>query len=327
MIKENEFLKCYEEEKKYLIEWGKYISEYILKQLERENINVDKFLKINVTPRLKDNNSIIEKAFYRGKGYTDPINEITDKVGIRFVVLLVDHIKIIENIIEKNDEWTNSRDRDFEEEREKKPEFFQYQSVHYIIRNNIEINVNNTVIRQNTPCEVQIRTLLQHAYSELTHDTIYKPKQNVNPLVKRLVARSMAMIETTDCIFKEVNDTMISEKNTKSNNLLPKIKQEYSKFRVPDRNEKLEDLIIETYSDKIESISTEEFEKFIENNIEAIKNQIITKYDKQLLYRQSIIILIYFLVEKYPIYVKSVWPLTNDLIKPIYMLMGISFNN
>src|SRR3546814_12228521 len=38
-----------------------------------------------------------------------------------------------------------------------------------------------------TPCEVQLRTLLQHAHSQLTHDTIYKPKTIASSHTKRFV--------------------------------------------------------------------------------------------------------------------------------------------
>lgn len=50
-------------------------------------------------------------------------------------------------------------------------------------------------------CEVQIRTLLQHAYAELVHDSIYKPVGRVPPKAERQVARSMALMETTDELF------------------------------------------------------------------------------------------------------------------------------
>src|SRR3546814_10997244 len=55
-----------------------------------------------------------------------------------------------------------------------------------------------------TPCEVQLRTLLQHAHSQLTHDTIYKPKTIASSHTKRFVARSMALIETVDDFFVQV---------------------------------------------------------------------------------------------------------------------------
>ena len=33
---------------------------------------------------------------------------------------------------------------------------------------------NGHTIEKDTPCEIQIRTLEQHAYAELSHDYVYK---------------------------------------------------------------------------------------------------------------------------------------------------------
>ncbi|WP_426709518.1 hypothetical protein [Enterobacter cloacae complex sp. 284J4] len=47
--------------------------------------------------------------------------------------------------------------------------------------------------------------LLQHAYAELTHDAIYKAKTIVEPDIHTTVAKSMALIETTDDFFCSVS--------------------------------------------------------------------------------------------------------------------------
>jgi len=325
MNNEEKFLQDYEKQKDSLRCWGQYIKEHIFTELNKQQFDTECFLKTQVIARVKNNSSIIEKAFYREKNYINPIEDITDKVGIRFVVLLLDDIKIIQHIIEECREWNFSKDKNFEQERLDNPNAFEYQSVHYIIRNNKELSVNDITIDASTPCEVQIRTLLQHAYSELSHDTVYKTKQNVKPIIKRLVARSMAMIETTDFIFKEVNDKMIEENNEKSNNLLPMIRDQYTKIRMPEENKKIQELIIDAYEEIIKQIKSEDLLAFINGNIGIIKEQINSKYNTQLLFRQPVILLMYYLVNKHPHKVGVDWPLTEDLIKPIYTRLGISF--
>lgn len=324
---EQEFLDKYEKIKPSLNQWGNYVGDNILNKLKEKGINTEHFLKIPPIVRIKDNVSILEKAFYRKKNYLNPINDITDKVGIRFVVLLLEDINIIKEIIEKSNKWISSKDRDFEKEREEKPTFFDYQSIHYVVTNNETKNVNNISIESGMTCEIQIRTLLQHAYSELTHDTVYKPKQTVEPNIQRLIARSMAMIETTDGIFKEVNEVMINGSNLKSNNLLPMIRQKYTEIKNPEDNKRIQDLLIDSYSDLIQQIDSKELEEFINKYFSFIKEQIDTRYSSKLLFRQSIIILLYYMVKMYPTQVEMNWPLTDDLIKPIYTDLGIRFNN
>lgn len=160
-----EFLELYRQEKPIFQAWGEYLIKDINAELQSSGIDINAFLKIPVIARVKDENSIIAKAFLRqDKHYTNPYEQITDKVGIRFVVLELSEISIIKDIIEKHSDWETSKDVDFETIRDEKPELFVYQSVHYIVRNCNELEYNGVVIPAQTPCEVQIRTLLQHAY-------------------------------------------------------------------------------------------------------------------------------------------------------------------
>ena len=125
---------------------------------------------------------------------------------MRFVVLLTSDIRKICDVIDNAESkkfWTASKDRDYEKERDEKPLEFTYQSVHYVLRAKQGIQLEGTNIPEGTACEIQIRTLLQHAHSELTHDTLYKPKANAASSVKRTVAKSMALIEATDEFFEQ----------------------------------------------------------------------------------------------------------------------------
>ncbi len=196
-----QFREKYEKEKPMYKAWGNYVKEYILSQVSKLPYSKDSIIKIPVKVRVKDIESITAKAFFRAnKNYTDPINQITDKVGIRFVVMVEEQIKIIQDIVEKSDLWEKSKDVDYEAAREKTPELFGYQSVHYIVRNKNSFERDNIVVEKNIPCEIQIRTLEQHAYAELSHDYIYKRKI-IHPQIKRNLAKIMALNETTDGLY------------------------------------------------------------------------------------------------------------------------------
>lgn len=205
-MNQQEFAERYTKDLPMYTAYGQYVTELVRGRLAEVvgDSNLPKILKIEPSPRVKELGSILEKAFYRNKAYNDPYMDITDKVGTRFVVLFLEQIKEICDIIESVDSWEASKDRDYEEERQKQPVLFDYQSVHYVVRLNFDVNFAGAKISAGTPCEVQIRTLLQHAYSELTHDTIYKPKTSISPLVHRSIAKSMALIETTGHFFSEV---------------------------------------------------------------------------------------------------------------------------
>ena len=82
------------------------------------NTNLDVFFKVPVKVRLKDDRSLIDKVFNR-KNYQDPYNDVEDKVGIRFVVLLTNHIEVITKIIDENSLWTSIRAKDYEQDKER----------------------------------------------------------------------------------------------------------------------------------------------------------------------------------------------------------------
>ncbi len=99
-MNESEFKSRFESEKNIYLTWGEYIRDYIYSKLKKQEYEPAKILKLYpVQPRVKEINSILDKAYHRGKPYSDPYNEITDKVGIRFVVLIEEEIKIFTDIL------------------------------------------------------------------------------------------------------------------------------------------------------------------------------------------------------------------------------------
>jgi len=122
--------------------------------------------------------------------------------------LLIEDIKDICKIVESCELWTFDPCKHFDTDRNENPLLFTYQSVHYILRPSKEIDYEGVTIGTEFPCELQIRTLLQHAHAELTHDAIYKAQKTVQPVVSRTVAKCMALIETTDTFFSEVTQKL-----------------------------------------------------------------------------------------------------------------------
>lgn len=206
VTKEDAFLARWQGERAAYLAWGQHISLVISEALIPviAPVSVGYFLKAPPTPRLKDDQKLVEKAFYRNKPYADPYNDITDKVGTRFVVLLGTQVKIVTEVLEAVEGWTWSRDRDYEEEQSKNPVAFEYAAVHFVVRPNSDTLVGDILVSAGTPCEVQVKTILQHAYSELTHDTIYKPQIQATPVMQRNAAKAMALLEATNDYFERV---------------------------------------------------------------------------------------------------------------------------
>lgn len=283
------------------------------------------FVKVPSEPRLKDTKSLVDKALHRGKNYADPYGDITDKAGVRFVVLLTSDIKRVEEVICGTPDWECSKDRDYEEERLSRPLEFSYQSVHYIVRAKLDTNLDGVIVPAGTPCEIQVRTLLQHAHSELTHDTIYKPKKTATPNIQRTVAKSMALIEAADDFFEQVVSNLDQASQSEREAIAALVRIYSEKVGTEPEKAKSNLLILDTFSDKLGIGFTQQIEIFIASK-PFILGQITARAPNKHLFRQAVILFVYFLVGTAPSDTKERWPLTQNELRIIYSDLGLSFD-
>jgi putative GTP pyrophosphokinase len=322
---EEEFLNRWYQERPSVEAWGKFVAEKLREQIAPlvAPVSADIFVRIPAMPRVKGDGSILTKAFYRGKNYADPLNEITDKVGVRFVVLLDRNIVTVCRAIEQCGEWEASKDRDYEEERAKAPYEFTYQSVHYVVRANGEKQLGEIVVAAGTPCEVQVRTLLQHAHSELTHDTIYKPSVMQTPEMHRAAAKSMALIEATGDYFRELME-LIERNVAPARQLSKQMAALYRELvgREPDPT-RAEGLLNDAFEKFTGDKPEEAIRSFFTQKsflLDRIKERAATK----LLFRQPSIMLAYLAVSRRATDAQEAWPLTFDELKPLYTDLGLA---
>jgi ppGpp synthetase/RelA/SpoT-type nucleotidyltranferase len=298
-----------------------------MEALEKKKENLNIFLKIPPKCRLKDEESLIDKAFNRKKKYDDPYNQIEDKVGVRFVVLLQNDIRKICDIIEHQDsEWSCEGCRHFEKEREENPLLFTYQSVHYVIRPKNETDINGVKISVSTPCEVQIRTLLQHAHAELTHDAIYKTKKVVKPKIHRTVAKSMALIETTDDFFENVT-AMLNHGPLEEHKILEQLDGLYFTFtNIQSHNQKSTIAVWDTFERFIDENLVNKIQEMVKE-FPNIPKMIKEHYAENAFYHQSTVFFVYWLLENKRNRLLSDWPLPMKILEPMAIDLGISLSN
>lgn len=304
--------------------WGTFVRDEVQCALEKSfDLDVATFLKIPATPRLKDENSLLGKAFHRSKNYENPYLEIEDKVGVRFVVLLTSDITKVSSVVEDSAHWDWSLDKDFELDRESRPLEFAYQSKHYVVKAKPGVNVFGVAVPAGTPCELQIRTLLQHAHSELTHDNIYKrePNTEVSKKVERTVAKSMALIEAVDDFFAQVLDDL-EQANQLERSALVVMQDLYKRFVGKDPLiDKTNALVLCAFRSELGSDLRDRLTAFL-GKYEFIGQKIADRFDKQYTFRQPWILLAYLLVSSKPNYVREQWPLTLQEIEPVFTDLG-----
>lgn len=292
--------------------WGGFVVSKMteLAKLEMDEKQYKAFFKVLPGFRVKDKQSALDKL--KLKQYPEPNEQMTDLVGARFVVLLKSDMEILEKVLIEYPNWVRSKDRDPAGEQRDKPKHFDYQSVHYIVRAPEEMVIDGVTVPANLPCEIQIRTLLQHAYAELVHDKFYKGVGHIPPSADRLVARCMALMETTDGMFVAAVKEL--EAVNKSREQWCAVLDALVGPLIPGHTPTAEDHdaleILEEYRDLLEGAS-----------IEAVKSSLIQPVIAKIqanraqgnLYAKPIVLLVYWLLQSHAYQVGARWPVPGLL--------------
>lgn len=148
--------------------------------------------------------------------FPNPLREIHDMVGVRIIVQLPHEIQQVANMIK-----AQRSDFDCRSDREKdigsvESGTYGYSSRHLLLKTRNEPTVRRFQERLGKPVvpsgnftfEVQIRTILQHAWSEMEHDIRFKNtgKQVWSPQLDRQFTATAAMLETVENYFTQIDE-------------------------------------------------------------------------------------------------------------------------
>ncbi|MBR5265992.1 MAG: (p)ppGpp synthetase [Clostridia bacterium] len=162
------------------------------------------FLVLAVEHRVKEEKSLAGKLERKGEGY-NTIEDITDILGCRVVCYLSDEIDQIGKKVEEKFvvDWENSSDkRALIQE-----DAFGYLSLHYICSLPYGDKWPDEICGKKF--EIQIRTILQHAWSMIHHDIGYKSDFGIPREIKRQFARLAGLLELADDEFVRARDNMV----------------------------------------------------------------------------------------------------------------------
>jgi putative GTP pyrophosphokinase len=296
-----------EQNREALTAWGKLVCSEITGKHGA-------LLKVPASFRVKDPKSARAKQLK--KAYADPAAEMTDLVGVRFVVLTSTDLAPIRSQLEHSASWECKVARDPDDEIERAPDTFGYQSHHYEVRPACSTG-------DLWCCEVQVRTLLQHTIAELSHDAMYKATQKVPSQAKRLVARSMALMETTDELLCRA---MVAVREAEAPALaMQRVAGELTRtLEGGDRTDLLEDLF-SSYGDFIIGSSAAELRTFCGDN-QFILDRVRERNGEGLFSYPAAAVVAYWLVGTLERKVSRHWPFPGSKpeLDKIFSDLGIA---
>lgn len=325
---EDDYLSRFRNEAPCLKAWGLFVVDEIKRAImhARGAEGYEQWVKMPPAIRVKDESSLVAKAFVLNKGWFSNYEDITDKVGVRFVLGLSDQIVEVSKFIEASDHWQAMGSKEFDEWREKDPRIFDYQSAHFIVTSYSDITYDGVMIPEGTKCEIQVRTLLQHAYAELSHDTLYKSNITSQPEVHRLFAKSMALMETTDDMLLKANQSTLKSLASVQaiKDVVLEVNAEHFSAVSFEPKSRENDFIIDKLRGAVGAQWVEEFEGFVKKFSAMLEGKVAERRVGEPIYRIPAITLIYFLVQTRPRSLPQHWPFDLPMLEPIYSDLGVT---
>ena len=145
--------------------------------------------------RVKSEDSLAGKLELKGAKYKS-LSDITDIIGLRVITFYIDDVDKVASAVERlfTVDWENSVDK----RKVHEIDSFGYLSLHYICS------------KKGFPYrfEIQMRTVLQHAWANMNHDTGYKSGVEVPKEYLRNLNRLAGMLELADEQFSRIRSEL-----------------------------------------------------------------------------------------------------------------------
>ncbi|MGN4124873.1 GTP pyrophosphokinase [Lysinibacillus sphaericus] len=188
----------YESKRAMYLEYEDNIKRLVNSLLKTEEIYIHA-----IESRVKELESLKKKI--NDKNKYKSINEITDILGLRLITYFEDDVDKIANLLKQ--EFILDKVNSVDKRAKDNPEEFGYASLHYILKlKEPRASLPEYENFKNINFEIQIRSILQHAWAEIEHDLGYKSKKEVPHSIRRDFSRVSGLLELADKEFIRIKE-------------------------------------------------------------------------------------------------------------------------
>ncbi|HSK22077.1 MAG TPA: hypothetical protein VK906_02825 [Egicoccus sp.] len=156
----------------------------------------DAGISVEIEARTKSVESLTEKV--RRKNY-GTLSDIPDLSGVRVIVQYTDDVERVCDIL-----TTSLVIRDDDQHVFDAPDAFGYASRHLVVQlDDDRASLPEWGSVKDLQCEIQVRTILQHAWASISHSLDYKNETDVPRAIRRKLFQVAALIEVGDQLFED----------------------------------------------------------------------------------------------------------------------------
>ena len=194
-------LKTYDEE---LTKFESYAD--VLQGLLSSLLAANKIGVHSLVSRVKGRESLSLKI--KAKRY-ESLSEITDVVGLRVIVYFADDVDLVAKLVQ--DEFLIDGSNSVDKRVALDVDQFGYMSLHSII----SLSESRSKLSEyerfaGLKAEVQVRSILQHAWAEIEHDIGYKVVNEIPRPIRRQFSRLSGLLELADDEFMRIRQALSS---------------------------------------------------------------------------------------------------------------------
>lgn len=169
--------------------------------LKAESISIH-----SITYRSKDPDHLREKLLRPGKSYRE-LTDVTDLLGLRIITYFENDVDRIEATLRK--EFHVSELHSMDKRQVEDVTSFGYASVHLVC----QLSADRSRLAEYKPfdgllCEIQVRSILQHAWAEIEHDLGYKAERGVPRPIRRRFSMLAGLFALADQEFVRLRDDL-----------------------------------------------------------------------------------------------------------------------
>ncbi|HGE8329493.1 GTP pyrophosphokinase family protein [Serratia marcescens] len=196
----NNILRAFDEKKARYESFATSLKSLLNSLLLNDNISIH-----SLETRVKERNSLEKKLIKKDKYKS--IDEVTDVIGVRIITHYADDVEKVASVVER--EFLVDKNNSIDKRASLEPDRFGYLSLHYIA----SLNENRANLREhdgykNLKAEIQIRTILQHAWAEIEHDIGYKSNTGLPDEIRRKFSRLAGLLEIADSEFLNIKNSI-----------------------------------------------------------------------------------------------------------------------
>ena len=189
---------AYEEEYLHRDAFTRRLAELLTMLLNRASIDF-----ALIESRTKTPTSFAEKIMRKQGKYADPLRDITDLSGIRVITYYLEDVERVGELL--CSEFDIDQNEPLRHSDETSADRFGYVSRHYILKLGTRRGeLDEWSDYAGYTAEIQVRTVLQHAWSSVSHKVAYKRESEVPLRLRRRLSRLSALFEIADEQFSQL---------------------------------------------------------------------------------------------------------------------------